>query len=98
MKRRDFIALVGISFLLPLGEPRALDAEGPIVGFIGIRGAAESASYVAAFRLGLRQEGFEDGRNVKVEYRWAEGDYARVGTFAADLIQLRPKVMYALAF
>jgi putative ABC transport system substrate-binding protein len=84
MKRREFMAAIGAA-AWPLAA-HAQQAPGPIIGFLSARSPGESAGLVAAFRQGLAQIGFVEGRNVAIEYRWAEGDYDRLPRLAAELV------------
>jgi putative tryptophan/tyrosine transport system substrate-binding protein len=68
----------------------------PVIGFLSSRSPAESAHLVAAFRLGLQEAGFVEGRNVHIEYRWAEGSYDRLREMAQELVQ-RPVAVIATA-
>jgi putative ABC transport system substrate-binding protein len=52
----------------------------PVIGFLGTQAAAGWAPFVAAFRQGLAEAGYEDGRNVAIEFRWAEGQSTSAGT------------------
>jgi putative tryptophan/tyrosine transport system substrate-binding protein len=65
----------------------------PVIGFLGIAAAAEWAIFVAAFRQGLREAGYEDGRNVAIEFRWAESRNARLPELAADLARRQVSVI-----
>jgi putative tryptophan/tyrosine transport system substrate-binding protein len=97
LRRRDLIAMLGGAAAAWPGISRAEPTTLPVIGFIGIRTEAVSRSFVAAFRRGLAEQGLEEGRTVKVEYRWTEGDYGRVDGIAAELIGLRPTVIYTFA-
>src|SRR5581483_870913 len=85
MKRREFIGLVGGAAAWPL-VARAQQSATPVIGFMSGRSAEDSAQAVAAFRQGLAETGFVEGQTVKIEYRWARGDYNRLPAFVADLV------------
>jgi putative ABC transport system substrate-binding protein len=97
MKRREFIALAGaISAYLPLavrGQQRAM----PVIGFIGITTYDEWKRYVMAFLDGLKEAGFVEGRNLAMQYRWAEGRYEQLPAMAADLVDRQVDVIMAIA-
>jgi putative tryptophan/tyrosine transport system substrate-binding protein len=84
MRRRDFMAGLGIAAALPL-VARAQQAM-PTIGFLSSRSPGESDAVAAAFRQGLADAGFIVGRNVAIEYRWAEGRYDRLPALAAELV------------
>src|SRR5439155_25899230 len=68
----------------------------PLIGFVhGSAPVGQYKTYVERFLAGLKEEGFEPGRNVAVEYRWAEGKYERVPALAAELLALKPALMVA---
>jgi putative ABC transport system substrate-binding protein len=96
MKRRAFIALVsGAAVLAPL----AARAQQPMpeIGFIGVTSLEEWKRNVDAFHQGLKESGFIEGRNVSIEYRWAEGRYERLPAMVADLVGRKVNVIVAIA-
>jgi len=85
MRRRDFIVGLGAAAL----GPHAASAQpaGPrVIGFISTRSPEEAAVHTNAFRRGLEEMGYPEGRGVTVEYRWADGDYSRLPSLAAELL------------
>jgi putative tryptophan/tyrosine transport system substrate-binding protein len=93
MRRREFIAGLGSTISWPMVS-RAQQPATPVVGFIV--GSPEAfARYAAAFRAGLREVGYVDGRNVSIEYHWLEGQYDRWRASVAELVRRRVAVIAA---
>lgn len=93
MRRREFITLLsGTAATWPL-VARAQQRPVPVIGFLGSLSPAAVARPFAAFREGLENVGYEEGQTVAIEYRWAEGQYDRLPTLAADLVRHRVTVI-----
>jgi putative ABC transport system substrate-binding protein len=93
MRRRDFIrAIVGSTAAWPLAA-RAQQRAMPVIGFLGSGSLELSTSYLIAFRKGLSDTGFVEGRDVAIEYRWAEGRYERMAEMATDLVRRKVAVI-----
>jgi putative tryptophan/tyrosine transport system substrate-binding protein len=93
--RREFIALfTGIAVVWPL-TAGAQQLSQPVVGYLGLTSAKGEAEMVDSFRKGLREAGFEKGRNVTVELRFAEGDISRLPALAAELVRRNASVILA---
>jgi putative ABC transport system substrate-binding protein len=84
MRRRTFIIGIGTTATLPF-TVNAQQAT-PMVGFLHSGSPGPNAHLVKAFLAGLGEAGFEDGRNVRIEYRWAEGQYDRLAALATELV------------
>jgi putative ABC transport system substrate-binding protein len=93
VRRREFFTLfssVGVAWTV---AGRAQAPSLPVVGFMSSRSPNESTSHVAAFRQGLTDVGYADGRNVAIEYRWARGRYERLPALASELVGRRVAVL-----
>src|SRR5262245_23528502 len=100
MKRREFIALIGGGGLLlavKVRRARGQQPAMPVIGFLRSTTAAGSAHLVAAFRQGLSEAGFVEGRNVTIEYRWADEQHDRLPALATDLVRRQVAVVVANA-
>jgi putative ABC transport system substrate-binding protein len=85
IKRRDFLAAAGSTLALPIAA-RAQQAV-PVVGFLYSASAGPNSERTEAFRAGLAEAGFVEGRNLAVEYRWAEGRYEELPALARELVR-----------
>jgi putative ABC transport system substrate-binding protein len=94
MRRREFIAGLGVATLLPLAA-RAQQSAMPVVGFLNSQSAKDYERQLSAFLGGLAEAGYVDGRNVKIEYRWAENHSDRLPAMMADLVDKKPAVIAA---
>ena len=83
LQRREFITALGAASAFPRAAP-AQQPKLPVVGFINGRSAEPSAELVAAFRKGLSQSGYVEGKNVMVQYHWLDGQFDRMPAVVAD--------------
>jgi putative ABC transport system substrate-binding protein len=98
VKRRTFIARFASAAAIPLVGARTARAQQPAMPVIGFLGSASEAAwtlYVAAFRRGLHDSGYVEGRNVAIAYRWAGGRLDRLSGMAAELVRERVAVIVA---
>jgi putative ABC transport system substrate-binding protein len=86
MKRRQLVALLGLAAAWPL-VARAQQPTIPVIGFIHARSAEDTVGQVAAFRRGLTEAGLVEDQSVKIEYRFAAGQYDQLPLMAADFVR-----------
>jgi putative tryptophan/tyrosine transport system substrate-binding protein len=94
MRRREFMALIGGAAAWPL-TARAQQQAMPVVGYLESRSQSGDAPFRAAFHQGLNEAGYVEGKNVIIEYRWAEFQYDRLAALARELISRRVSVLFA---
>jgi len=94
MDRRAFIGRVAGGVLAAPLATRAQTSSMPVIGFLGSESPAQWAPFVAAFRKGLSETGYVEGKNVAIEFRWAEGHNDRVPARAADLVRRQVAVIF----
>jgi ABC-type uncharacterized transport system substrate-binding protein len=95
MRRREFITVLGVAAGWPftaVGQDRPL----PIIGFLSSLSAGALSGPVTAFRAGLQSVGYEDGKNVAIQFRWADGHYDQLPALAADLVRAGAAVIVSV--
>jgi ABC-type uncharacterized transport system substrate-binding protein len=94
MRRREFITALGGAAMWPRAG-HAQQPALPVIGFLSAVSPGQFAQRLAAFRQGLNETGYVEGRNLTIENRWAEGQYDRLPTLVADLVNRRVQVIVA---
>ena len=92
MRRRDFVTLLGGAAAWPLAA-RAQQRGMPVIAYLSGRSAESDRSALAAFEGGLKELGYEQGRNLTIEYRFADGQYDRVPALVTETIRRRVAVI-----
>ena len=93
MRRREFITLLGGAVAWPLAARAQEATKAYRIGFVGLPSAGSLPERPQAFRAGLRDLGYQEGRNIIIEYRWAEERYERLPTLFAELVRLNVDVI-----
>ena len=96
MRRREALSLIGAAALTPLSA-RAQQQATPVIGWLSAISEPAAKQHLASFGRGLGENGFVSGRNVAIEYRWADGQYGRLPALAADLVRHPADVILAQA-
>jgi putative tryptophan/tyrosine transport system substrate-binding protein len=94
MRRREFLGVLGSAATWPLAA-RAQQTQMPVIGFVNVASPQSYAGQLAAFLKGLGETGYVDGRNVEIEYRWAENHTDRLPAMVTDLIERKVAVIAA---
>jgi putative ABC transport system substrate-binding protein len=93
MRRRDFVKLLGTAAVWPLAARAQQNL--PVIGFLASKAAADQMHLMPLFHQGLADTGYVEGRNVAIEYRWANGDYSKLPALAVDLAARNVAVIVA---
>ena len=94
MRRREFFGALGVTVVWPIAA-RAEQSAMPVIGVLGAIAPEGLTERWRAFRQGLKEAGYAEGENIRIEYRWAENQLDRLPTLAADLVQKKVAVILA---
>jgi len=94
LRRREFVAALGVAAAWPIAM-RAQQSSVPLIGYLGTTSPETFTTRLQAFHQGLSETGYFEGRNVAIEYRWAQAQFDRVPGLATDLVSRRPKLLVA---
>ena len=99
MDRRNFVGAMAGSLIATVRAASAKPQAAKVyrIGFLGTTSASEFASQVAALRAGLRDLGYVEGKNILIEFRWADGDLDRLPKLAAELVRLKVDALVTLS-
>ena len=95
MRRREFVSLLGGAAAWPLAA-RAQQPALPTIGYLSTRSPGEAKYVTDAFAQGLNENGYVEGRNLAIEFRWAELQYDRLPALASDLVRRQVTVIAAV--
>src|SRR5262245_28628854 len=98
MRRREFIFITLLGGSATASWPLAARAQQPalpVIGYLGAETPAAFASRLTAFRQGLSETGYDEGRNIAIEFRWAEGQHSKLPALAAELVGRSVNVIVA---
>jgi hypothetical protein len=98
MQRREFITLIGGSAAAWPLSARAQQPSIPVIGYLESASQGQFSDLIPAFRKGLSETGYIEGQNVRIEYRWAEGQYDRLPTLTAELVRGYATLIFTTAF
>src|SRR5262245_62656497 len=96
MRRREFSTLLGAAAAWPL-TARSQQSAMPVIGFLSSLAPSDLGLVVPGFYQGLNGVGFIEGRNIAIEYRWAQGDYQRLPALSTELVNRRVSVLAAIS-
>src|SRR5262245_25220145 len=95
IERRKFLATLGSAAAAWPLAVRAQQPTMPVIGYLGLLSPSGEVERISSFRKGLKEAGFDEGRNVGIEFRFAEGDVSRLPTFVAEFVSRKVTVMFA---